>query len=195
MIRMEVKNELNIIHQVLNGNTAAFRVLVDNYKHLVFSMVVKIVKNHEVAEEVTQDSFLKAYHGLSTFKNESKFSTWLFRIAYNTAVSKTRKKTVITSAIDDHVIENFSIEAVQENLDELEEGEKLQLLNKAIADLNLDEQLLINLFYFNQQSVEEISTVTGLTDSNVKVKLHRIRKKMYANMNNQMNKVHIRKGI
>ncbi len=150
MIRMELKNELNIIHQVLNGNTAAFRVLVDNYKHLVFSMVVKIVKNNEVAEEVTQDSFLKAYHGLSTFKNESKFSTWLFRIAYNTAISKTRKKTVITSAIDDYVIENYSIEAVQENLDELEEGEKLQLLNKAIADLNLDEQLIINLFYFNQ---------------------------------------------
>lgn len=195
MSRMELKNELNIIHQVLNGNTAAFRVLVDNYKHLVFSMVVKIVKNHEVAEEVTQDSFLKAYHGLSTFKNESKFSTWLFRIAYNTAISKTRKKTVITSAIDDYVIENFSIEAVQENLDEMEESEKLQLLNKAIADLNLDEQLIINLFYFNQQSVEEICIVTGLTDSNVKVRLHRIRKKMYANMQNQMNKVHVSKGI
>ncbi len=195
MIRMELKNELNIIHQVLNGNTAAFRVLVDNYKHLVFSMVVKIVKNNEVAEEITQDSFLKAYHGLSTFKNESKFSTWLFRIAYNTAVSKTRKKTIITSAIDDYVIENFSIEAVQENLDEMEEGEKLNFLNNAIADLNSDEQLLINLFYFNQQSVEEISTVTGLSDSNVKVRLHRIRKKMYANMHSQMSKTQVRKGI
>jgi RNA polymerase sigma factor (sigma-70 family) len=192
---MELKNELNIINQVLNGNTAAFRVLVDNYKHLVFSMVVKIVKNNEVAEEVTQDSFLKAYHGLSTFKNESKFSTWLFRIAYNTAVSKTRKKTVVTSAIDDYVIENFSIHAIQENIDEMEEDEKLKLLNKAIADLNSDEQLLINLFYFNQQSVEEICTVTGLTDSNVKVRLHRIRKKMYANMHNEMNKVHVRKGL
>lgn len=191
---MKIYDEANVIHQILNGNTSAYKSLVDAYKDLVYTIVIKIVKNREEAEEVTQDSFLKAYHALNNFKNESKFSTWLFRIAYNTAISRTRKKIVTTSSIDDHVIENFSIDTVQEQLDTFAEDEKIKLLNEAIEKLALDEQLLINLFYYNQQSIDEICVITGLSDSNVKVKLHRIRKKMYYLMEQQFNKEHLSVG-
>lgn len=184
-------NEGNIINQVIAGNTGAYRLLVDAYKDLVFSLVIKILRNREEAEEVTQDTFLKAYHALPNFKNESRFSTWLFRIAYNTTISRTRKKVVVMSAIDDYIIENISVDNVQESLEQFDEAEKLRILKFALDKLPEEEQLIINLFYFNKQSIDDICLITGLTDSNVKVKLHRIRKKMYAIMSEELNKKHV----
>jgi len=125
-------NEVDIINQVLGGNAAAFRMIVDAYKDLIFTIVIKIVRNREEAEEVTQDTFLKAYHALSSFKNESKFSTWIYRIAYNTAISRTRKKVFVTSTIDEFVIENYSENAIQDTLEQLNENERLTVLRKAI---------------------------------------------------------------
>ncbi|HLN53599.1 MAG TPA: sigma-70 family RNA polymerase sigma factor [Lentimicrobium sp.] len=186
-----IKDEARILDQIRNGNSAAYRIVVESYKDLVFSLVLKIIRNREEAEEVSQDVFLKAYHALGSFKFESKFSTWLFRIAYNTAISKTRKKTIINSSIDDNVIQNFSVDTIQENLERTNEEERIRMMNRIISELPEEEQLLINLFYYNRQSVEDISLITGLTDSNVKVKLHRIRKKIYSTMQDQVNKMHV----
>lgn len=183
---MKIYDEANVIHQVLIGNTSAYKSLVDAYKDLIFVLVLKIVRNREEAEEVSQDTFLKAYHSLASFKNESKFSTWIYKIAYNAAISRIRKKTLITSTIDDYVVENYSIDTLQENLEAIDENERISLLKQAVSKLSQDEQLLIDLFYFNDQSIDEICQITGLTDSNVKVKLHRIRKKLYSNMNDQL---------
>lgn len=188
---MKIYDEANVIHQVLIGNTGAYKSLVDAYKDLVFVLVLKIVRNREEAEEVSQDTFLKAYHSLASFKNESKFSTWIYKIAYNAAISRIRKKSLITSSIDDYVVENYSIDTLQENLEAIDENERLSLLKQAVSKLSQDEQLLIDLFYFNDQSIDEICQITGLTDSNVKVKLHRIRKKLYSNMNDQLVKTQI----
>jgi len=80
-----------LIRKILDGNTAVYTVIVDRYKDLVYSVVHKILKNQEEAEETAQDTFLKAYQALPGFKQEARFSTWLFRIAYNTAISRTRK--------------------------------------------------------------------------------------------------------
>jgi RNA polymerase sigma-70 factor (ECF subfamily) len=178
-----------LIQKVLEGNTATYTVIVDRYKDLVYSVVLKIVKNHEEAEETAQDTFLKAYHALSSFKREAKFSTWLFRIAYNTAISKTRRKQLTTTAIDDRMIENYSTDEIKENLGQLDMEDQVKVLHKAIQMLGNEDQLLINLFYRNRQSVDEIASITGLTDANVKVKLHRIRKKLYVEMQSRINSV------
>lgn len=184
---MMKNDDLTIINQVINGNTGLFSILVEKYKDMVFSLVVKIVRNREEAEEVAQDTFLKAYHHLGNFKNESRFSTWLFRIAYNTAISSTRKKTLITSVIDDNVVENYSVDNIRENLESVDLTERIAILKDVIAYLPKEEQFLIQLFYFNKQSVEEICHISGLTESNVKVKLHRIRKKLYSTMQDRFN--------
>ncbi len=182
-----ISDDLTIINQVLSGNTGVFSNLVEKYKDMVFSLIIKIVHNREEAEEVAQDTFLKAYHHLGNFKNESKFSTWLFRIAYNTAISRTRKKSLITSVIDDHVVENYSVDSLRENIENSDDLEdKIMMMKMIIADLPQDDQLLMNLFYFNKQSVEEIGLITSLTESNVKVKLHRIRKRIYTIMQERM---------
>lgn len=176
-----------LIKRILEGNTAAYSVIVDKYKDLVYSVVVKIVKSREEAEETAQDTFLKAYHALPSFKREAKFSTWLFRIAYNTAISKTRRKLVTTLAIDDKLIDNYSTDEIRENIGQLDEEEQIRILNKVIKLLGNEDQLLINLFYNSRQSVEEIASITGLSEANVKVKLHRIRKRLYVEMESRMN--------
>jgi RNA polymerase sigma factor (sigma-70 family) len=180
-----IKDEARILEQIRNGNAAAYRIIVESYKDLVFSLVLKIIRNREESEEVSQDVFLKAYHALGSFKFESKFSTWLFRIAYNTAISRTRKKSIINTSIDDYIIENYSVDTLQENFERINEEEKIRMMNNIVTQLPEEEQLLINLFYYNQQSIDDISLITGMTDSNVKVKLHRIRKKIYTAMQMQ----------
>jgi len=182
-------DDQQLIQKVLDGNTATYTVIVDRYKDLVYSVVLKIVKNHEEAEETAQDTFLKAYHALSSFKREAKFSTWLFRIAYNTAISKTRKKQLTTTAIDDKMIENYSTDEIKENLGQIDMEDQVKVLQKAIQLLGNEDQLLINLFYRNRQSVDEIASITGLSDANVKVKLHRIRKRLYVEMQSRINSV------
>lgn len=188
-VTMIQPDDKQLIQMVLDGNTASYTVIVDRYKDLVYSVVLKIVKNHEEAEETAQDTFLKAYHALSGFKREAKFSTWLFRIAYNTAISKTRRKQLTTTAIDDRMIENYSTDEIHENLGQLDTEDQVKVLQKAIQILGNEDQLLINLFYRNRQSVEEIASITGLSDANVKVKLHRIRKRLFVEMQSHMNPV------
>ena len=89
---MENKEELKIIDQVKEGDLLSFRLLVDKYKTMAYHIAIQVVRNNEDAEEIAQDAFLKAYQSIKSFKGESKFSTWFYRIVYNLAISKTRKK-------------------------------------------------------------------------------------------------------
>lgn len=181
-IAMNNQDDNLLIRKILDGNTAVYTVIVDRYKDLVYSVVHKILKNQEEAEETAQDTFLKAYQALPGFKQEARFSTWLFRIAYNTAISRTRKKQITTTAIDDKLIENYSTDDFRENLSQSEPEEQLNALQKAMLTLGTEDQMLVNFFYHNRLSVDEISSVTGLSEANVKVKLHRIRRKLYSEM-------------
>mgnify|MGYP000432384018 FL=1 len=85
-------DETHIIHRILKGETSLYEYFLDKYSQQVFILIIRIVENQEDAEELTQDTFLKAFEHLSSFKAESSFSTWIYRIAYNTAISATRKK-------------------------------------------------------------------------------------------------------
>ena len=183
---MKFQDDNETIGRVLNGDVAAYASLVAKHKNLVFSIVLKIVNNREDAEEISQDVFLKAYQSLNTFERKSKFSTWLYRIAYNAAISKTRKKRIEMVAIEEIVITNYSTDQIGRNMNELEENDRQLILEKALLRLPEEDNLLITLFYKNENSIEDISDITGLSVSNVKVRLHRIRKKLYEEMNGLM---------
>ena len=180
---MKFQDDNDYIGRVLSGDVAAYASLVAKHKNLVFSIVLKIVSNREDAEEISQDVFLKAYQSLNTFEGKSKFSTWLYRIAYNAAISKTRKKKVEMVAIEETIITNYSTDGIGRNMNELEEDDRQHILEKALLRLPEEDNLLITLFYKNENSIEDISDITGLSNSNVKVRLHRIRKKLYEEMN------------
>lgn len=156
---------------------------------MAYSVAYKVVRNSEDAEEITQDAFVKAYQKLASFHDDSKFSTWLYRIVYNTAISVTRKKKMEFTAIDHYIIDNLSEEQVKDEMKGLTPKQQSTVLRQAIEKLNHLDQLLIELFYFDQQNLSDIAQISGLTEANVKVKLHRIRKKLYSEVNHLMQKM------
>jgi len=177
---MEKTEELKIIEQIKQGDLLSFRLLVDKHKTMAYNIAIQIVKNNEDAEEITQDSFLKAYQSINNFRGESKFSTWFYRIVYNVAVSKTRKKRIEYNNIDEVEISDHEIAQAYEEFTSLEQEERSLQLNLAIKQLKEDESLIITLFYLNENSVEEIAEITNLSVSNVKVKLFRARKRLFS---------------
>lgn len=175
---MELYTDTYYIERTLNGDVSCFTCLTDKYSRPIFSLVIKIVRSKEDAEELTQDIFLKIFKNLSAFKGECKFSTWVYRIAYNTALSAIRKKKEEWLAIDESVINNFPDSAVEDTFSESPEDRQVYLLDKALYLLPAEERALILLHYIEEKNIDEIAIISNLTNSNVKVRLHRIRKKL-----------------
>ena len=117
--KMNYREDNFYINKVLKGNLASYAILVEKHKSMAYTLALRISKNHEDAEEVAQDSFLKAYNSLNSFKQESKFSTWLYKIIYNTALSRFRKKHIDSFSMDDSPIKETIYE---ENDDGLTRG-------------------------------------------------------------------------
>ena len=88
---MTETNEEIYLEKILKGDVNAYSFIVDKYKNMVFSLAFKMTKSREEAEEISQDTFIKVYKNLSKFKGESKFSTWLYRIAYHTTLDAIKK--------------------------------------------------------------------------------------------------------
>ncbi len=185
-LHMKYQDDNFYIERVLNGDSSSYAALVSKHKNLVFSIALKVLNNREDAEEIAQDAFVKAYHSLKSFEKKSKFSTWLYRIVYNAAISRTRKRVLDTTPMDNYVINNYSEEDMRPGVDEVDKNEQQVLLGKAMKNLSDEDNLLITLFYHGSNSIEEISSITGLSASNVKVRLHRIRKKLYDDMKTMM---------
>lgn len=171
------QDQLNIA-AILRGDTNAFAVLVDRYKHMVFTLAMKILKNHEEAEEVSQDVFLKAYQQLATFKGESKFSTWLYKIAYNRSLDYLKKqgRSLQTHTID--AINEYHLEDIGNVLDEMEATDRKKSVKEAIGKLPEEDAVIITLHYFEEMSLKEIAVVLGQDPNTLKVRLFRSRKRL-----------------
>lgn len=176
---MDKTSDQIYIDKVLQGDANAFAYLVNKYKNLCYTVALKIVRNHEDAEEIAQDSFVKAYTQLHTFKGESKFSTWLYTIIYRNSISKIRKRKIETVDVDDYIVENHRTDFDFPQIEVIKNKEQKKYVTEAINNLSENDALLITLYHLNECSVEEIEEITGLTKTNVKVKLFRIRKKLY----------------
>ena len=176
---MTTQEDQIYIERVLKGDTNAFSHLINKYKDMVFTLVIKIVKSREDAEEVAQDSFIKAYQKLDSFKGQSKFSTWLYTIAYRNALTKVRKKKIETTDIDSYVIENHKEDKDFPQIEAIKNNEQEKYVKQAINNLGETDCLLITLFYLNDNSIEEIQEITEMSQSNVKVRLFRARKRLY----------------
>lgn len=161
-----------IIKKAISGDSEALSILIDKYKDIAYNLALSIVKNKENAKDITQDSFLKVLENIKRFRNESKFSTWLYRIVYNQSINFNKKINYLNSI--EH--EPAMIYEYSENDDY--QDEEFQELYKAIDLLKDTEKNIIMLFYLADKSVKEISHITNLSISNVKVILHRTRKKL-----------------
>lgn len=174
------------IDKVLGGDVNAYAQLVEKHKEMVFTIANRITRRREDAEEIAQDAFMKAFQHLKEFKKQSKFSTWLYRITYNTAISRIRKKSLEMTTLDENMMEQIPEDDVRNDIKDLNEQEQQQLINIVLEQLNELDYLIITMFYLKEKSIDDIADITGLSKSNIKVKLHRIRKKMYQDLYNRM---------
>lgn len=172
-------SDIELIEQTLAGNQSAYADLVKRHQRFVFTLAMRFSKSREDAEEIAQDCFIKAYRALSAYNAQSKFSTWLYTIVYNTAMTFLRKKRVATDSIDDEStyvqIENH--ESAYDN-DNVENKSRSFYLNQAIEQLLPDDATIITLFYKGEQSLEEIAQALGIEANTVKVKLFRARQRL-----------------
>ena len=140
-----------------------------------------MVNSEEDAEELTQDTFMKAFEHLSSFNGKSNFSTWIYRIAYITALSFLRKKNVEQTVIDDNQWNRISETQIDDALNN-ESEEQIEKLQQALTKLTAEELALVTLFYEEEHSIQELAQILNLNEGNIKVKLHRLRKKLYVLM-------------
>lgn len=175
---MTIKTDQRYIDLTLQGDTNAFAFLVDKYKTMIFTLALKMVKSREEAEEISQDTFIKAFKNLSKFKGESKFSTWLYKIGYRTALDslKKHKEKYSTDTIDE--ITFNKIKSTENILEGIERKERAEIINNCILRLPEDERTILWMFYFDELSLKEIIAITNFSEANVKVKLHRARKRL-----------------
>jgi len=175
---MEKVNDQHYINLVIDGDTNAFSVLVDNYKGMVFSLSFKMLQNREEAEESAQDTFIKIYKSLSRFKGGSKFSTWVYKITYNNCLDRLKKQKRLRHVVAINEFTEHEVISLMNVLDAIEESERKLVIQDCINLLTAEESFLLTLYYFNENSLKEISEIIGTNENNVKIKLFRSRKKL-----------------
>lgn len=168
----------DIIQQVLNGQRNAYAILVDRYKNYVFTLALRYVNNREIAEELSQDVFVKAFRSLIDFKGTSKFSTWLYAIVNTTCLSYLRKKRTNIDFFEEGDLIKLSENRSNNDQVSITVKQNHQLIYRALERLSAADAQLLQLFYLAEQRVEEIALITGISANTVKVKLHRARNRL-----------------
>lgn len=168
-------NEKQRVQQVLSGNTSAFGYFVETYQDMAITIAYRICGNRQDAEDVVQESFVKAYRNLHSFRSESKFSSWLYRIVYNTAVTHTKTKVWVS----DLELELTHINKESADFDtetQIFAAEQTEMVQNVLDKMPKGDALLLTLYYMEDNSIKDIAKIVGLNETNVKVKLFRARK-------------------
>lgn len=171
-------DEKQLIRKVLKGDTSAFAHFVDTYQDMSITIAYRICGNRQDAEDIVQNAFVKAFHNLHTFRTDSKFSTWFYRIVYNTALTHIGNVRFNTEFVDYKQMNSDDSFSDWDTLAQIHETERKEMIDQAMERLPKDEALLLTLYYLEENSIKDICLITGLTESNIKVKLHRSRKRL-----------------
>jgi len=167
-------NEEVLIKDAKKGSKQAFTELVKLHKNYIYAVIFQILKNREDTEDVMQNTFIKVYQKLYLYKGNSKFSTWLYRIAVNEALGHKRlfKYKNEANLLD---VNNIEMETATSKL---KNDDLKTCILSAIDQLSDSEKLVVTLFYLKEQKVKEIAGICNKTNNWVKVVLHRARKKL-----------------
>jgi RNA polymerase sigma factor (sigma-70 family) len=171
---MAQTDDLYYIEKTQSGDAASFAFLVNRYKDMVYSIAIKILRDADEANDIAQDSFIKAYRQIDKFEGKSKFSTWLYTITYRTAVTRLNDKRVETVSMDLEVDEIAN--DLPDQFDQLQAKQVKHYVKKAIESLPPIDATLVTLYYINDLPIKEIEEITGMSNPNIKIKLFRARK-------------------
>ena len=175
-------NDVELIHSILAGNDTAFESLVKKYQKQVHALAWRKIGDFHIAEEITQDTFLKVYQNLSTLKNPNQFSGWLYVIATHQCRAWLRKRRLETEPLEDvdmDVIEGTAyskyIAAEQTKMSiEIQR----EVVKKLLSKLKESDRTVITLYYFGEMTCEEISRFLGVSTSAIKSRLSRARRRL-----------------
>lgn len=169
-------DETQLLKGLKKGSREAVDELLNQYQHYIFTICLSVLKMKEEAEEATQDTFLKILKAVPEFDQRGKLTTWIYPIAYRTALDYLKKRKPTKELITDSDIQ---IEVINES----ETGDRMDRVQRAINALPPEEAGLIRMFYLEQLSIKELSEYLEMTESNLKVKLYRTRKKIMTLVN------------
>jgi RNA polymerase sigma-70 factor (ECF subfamily) len=167
------QEEYSLIDRIVAGEEALYATLVNKYKSYAYTIALKIVENRSEAEEIAQDGFIKAFHYLKKFNREAKFSTWLYRIVFNTAISYKRKNRQQFESIENSIVE-YSDRADHE----LIKDDKKAFIAQAMEKLSDADRAAVQLFYIKEFSLEETAEMLGQNINTLKVRVHRARQRL-----------------
>ena len=172
------EDETLLISRILDGQTALFRQLANRYAGQVLRMVARLIPSPEEAEEATQDTLMEAFQSLGRYDaRQASFRTWLMRIAYHTALKHYRQKhrSLHMVGVERQRLDTFPDEETDALLDDTD---RVEFLERAIETLKPDDQMLLNLYYFDNRPMREIAIITEHEESYLHSRLQWIRKRL-----------------
>ena len=182
--------EFDCVKQILSGDVSKFSFLIERYKDLAYNIAFRILNNNEDAEEAVQDAFLRAFKALSLFKGNAKFSTWFYKIVVNVSLSRLKSKnqnakgkfqlaTGSWQTIIDADLPSTVFEEVESAYKNLHREDQRKYINLALDKLDMEDRLLLTLYYLNENTIAEVAEITSIQPENIKMKIHRARQKMF----------------
>jgi RNA polymerase sigma-70 factor, ECF subfamily len=167
------------IGKVLSGDHNSFRYFINTYKRFAFGLAFAILKDKNLTEDVVQESFIKAFKGLSSFKRNASFKTWLGKIVINESLRKAHSKREYLT-IDE--ISNSDIGVLNDSINSLISEDQKFYITAVFEQLPINESIALELFYIKENSIEEITEITGWSSSKIKMLLLRGRKNFYSRL-------------
>ncbi|HZN06768.1 MAG TPA: sigma-70 family RNA polymerase sigma factor [Pyrinomonadaceae bacterium] len=174
-----MNSSADLVTRVCQGDSEAFRLIFERYSRPVISFIFDMVNDRSLAEELTQETFVRAYRAINTMRRDTKLSTWLFGIARNVARESLRARARANSHLD---IADKSVMDLSDRKPAPVEGllskELNDVIRRSLAALDEDKRLVFTLKVLHQCSYEEIAAITGFSIAKLKTDLHRARAEM-----------------
>lgn len=171
------KMDDHYIEKILKGDHNSFQYFIKTYKRFAFSLSYAILKDNVLAEDAVQDSFVKAFKSLKSFKRKSKFQTWLGRIVINESIKRAKVRASDYKFLND--ISDTEIEVINDSVDSLKLEDQKHHISIVFWQLTPNESLALELYYLKEYSIDEIIEITGWSISKTKMLLLRGRKSFY----------------
>ena len=166
---------------VLAGNTEAFSLIAAKYQKRVYSLGMSFFKNHDDSEDFVQDIMLKTFSALPKFRGESSFSTWLMRIAYNSAINSVKRKREFVSAFDDFEIKTNDLTPEERQIQNCVKN----AIRRAVSGLPEKYRICIDLYFFYDMPYADIESITGIPVNTIKSHIFRSKKILKTELEHQ----------
>ena len=184
---MDDRTDEEIISFVLKGHVAEYRHIAERHQHMAYRTAFSVTRNHEAAQEVVQDAFMKVFSSLGSFQGRSRFSTWLFRIVYHKALnyleaSESYKKHIV---MDEAV--NTDNYVAEDSTRSLFGNDQVKYIQQALDLLSAEDRIALSLYYLEERPQPEISEITGWSLASTKQRIHRARARLDQVLNKILN--------